>query len=119
MLTFKKMLHIFTDNAAGTTTTRLYNIVAARLVSGDGYEYNEAPDGCNMFEVDLEPVDSECDKSVSGLTIIVGNSGDWAKVQRDLNPEAEHEVGPGRFELDTVDALIVTVGTGSLLIVTD
>lgn len=116
MFNFRKMLYVPTNRVTGLIEKQLFNIVEARLVSGDGYKYDESPDGANMFEIDLEPVNSECEKSVYGLTIVVGNSGDWVKVQRGLDPKAEHETEPGRFELDTVDALI---GKDHLLVIID
>lgn len=71
------------------------------------------PNGANMYEIDLEPVDYELDEPIIKLTIVVGNSGDWVQVQRGLNPKAEHETEPGIFQLDMVDALI----KGRLLII--
>jgi hypothetical protein len=105
MFNFRKILAITFDRISGEATAAYYNIIGAQLDSDSG-TYDETPDGANMFEIDLEPVDDELDKPISGLTIVAGNSGDWAHVQRGLDPKAEHEVEPGHFELDMVDAYI-------------
>ena len=115
MFNFRKILAITFDRISGEATAAYYNIIGAQLDSDSG-TYDETPDGANMFEIDLEPVDDELDKPISGLTIVVGNSGDWAHVQRGLDPKAGHEVEPGHFELDMVDAriekdLLIVTGT--------
>lgn len=104
MFNFRKILAITFDRISGEATAAYYNIIGAQLDSDSG-TYDEAPDGANMFEVDLEPLEPDSEP-ICDLTIVVGNSGNWARVQRGLDTEAAHEVEPGRFELDMVDALI-------------
>ncbi len=103
MFNFNQILSLTFDHDTGKTFATYHDIVAARLC---GEAFDRTPDGANMFEIDLEPVDDELDKPISGLTIVVGNSGDWAHVQRGLDPKAGHEAEPGHFELDMVDARI-------------
>lgn len=112
MFNFNQILSLTFDHDTGKTIASYHDIVAARLC---GEVTDRTPDGANMYEIDLEPVDDELDEPISGLTIVVGNSGDWVQVQRGLDPKAGHETKPGTVAIDMVDALI----SDRLLIVTD
>lgn len=112
MFNFRKIRKTTFDRETGKSAEVCYEIVAASLVSNEGYD--EAPNGENVFEVDLEPISPE-DAPIYGLTISIGNSGDWAQVQRDLDPEAKHETKLGTDELEMVDVLI----EGGTLVIAD
>lgn len=112
MFNFNQILSLTFDHDTGKTIATHHDIVAARLCDE---AYDRTPDGANMYEIDLEPVDDERGEPISRLMIVVGNSGDWVQVQRGLNPKAGHETKPGTFQLEMVDALI----EGNLLIITN
>lgn len=112
MFHFNQILSLSIDPNTGNTIATHYDIVAARLSTET---YDRSSNGYNLYEIDLNSVDSEPDEVIYGLTIAVGNTADWVQIQRGLNPDASHEAEPGIFQHELVDALI----EGSLLIVTN
>lgn len=112
MFNFDQVLSLSIDRDTGNTIATHYDIVAARLSTET---YDRSSNGYNLYEADLNSVDSESDEEIHGLTIAVGNKGNWVNIQKDLNPLAEYETDPGVFQQALVDALV----EGKLLIVTD
>lgn len=103
MFKFKRVLYIEFDRPTGADKATYYDIVSAVLCGDEGYD--RTPNGSNMYEVDLDPFESE-DSPVHGLTVHVGNNGDWVSIQQNLNPHAEHETEPYHVELEMTEAII-------------
>lgn len=101
MFKFKGIMFNRPDKETGKTISVFYDIVSV-IFSGD--EIDKSKNGANFFEIGLNPVD-DCEP-IYKLTATAGNSGDWVRVQKNLNPKAMRNVGNNRFELDMTDAII-------------
>lgn len=111
MFNFNQILSISFDRSTGDTISKHYDIVKAQIATET---YDRSPDGYNLFEIDLVPVDNETEPDIYNLTVAVANSEKWVNVEKDLKPNTKTETEPGFFQHDLVDTII----EGKLLIVT-
>ena len=116
MFKFNEVLETIVHAEDQTTESRRYTVTAARLASGDGYQYDTAADGINLYEIDLEPqFEDEDGTSITGLALAIQNDGK-IEIQQGLDPAAEDAVNEGTsaYRMQKAEIVGKTLVTTSL-----